>query len=91
MPEQKREWVVTLDDNYLDRIDQIVAELERAGLRVERVLATIGQVAGCTTVAEPTQGSIEDPCRERMTVITGVLSVDAVRQFSAPSPDSDVQ
>lgn len=92
MREDEREWIITVADDHLDRLDQIVAELERSGLRVERVLAGIGQVVGCTKLDESAPGQASsDPIRKRFTVVTGVVSVDAVRQYRVSPPDDEVQ
>lgn len=92
MSEEEREWIITVDDQHLDQLDQIVAELEKAGLRVESVLYSIGQVTGCTRLAETTKDSATtDPARKRLTVVTGVASVDAVQHYRIQPPDAEIQ
>lgn len=48
----EKEWVITVKDDHLHRLDEVVAELEAAGLRVDRVLSLLGQVTGRTSMDE---------------------------------------
>lgn len=92
MSEQAREWIVTVDDQHLDQLDEVVNQLKDAGMRVDRVLYSIGQITGCTRLAEASgDTATADPIRERLTVITGVVSVDVVQQYDIGPPDSEVQ
>jgi hypothetical protein len=70
---------VTVDDDHLDAVDEVAAELSRRGMDVEAVLGTLGMVTG--TVERP----------EVLRTVSGVLSVDADEEVRIPPPDADVQ
>ncbi|SDC11404.1 hypothetical protein [Actinokineospora iranica] len=73
---------VTVDDDGLARLPEVVAALEAAGMRVERVLAAIGAVTG--TAAPDAIGDLR--------AVAGVDGVEpASAPFRLPPPDSDVQ
>ena len=46
MADQVKRVVVTVDDRHLESLDQLVADLERAGLRDIQTLPQIGIVTG---------------------------------------------
>lgn len=72
---------VVVDDDYVDRMKEVVAGLESAGMRVDAVLEEIGAVTGSV---EPHQvPSIKD--------VPGVSSVSRQREFRVPSPEADLQ
>lgn len=82
----KNEWIITVDDDALARLDELVAELESQGLEVLRVLRTLGQIAGCTEV-----GSSEaDPTPEALSKVPGVRSVDAVQTYTIRPSGAEV-
>lgn len=88
----EKEWIVTVDDQDLHRLDEIVAELESAGLEVIRVLRSLGQVTGRTQTEDAVGGSgAEDSAPEPLAAVSGVVSVDAVQQYSIKPPDAGVQ
>ncbi|WP_120003032.1 hypothetical protein [Nesterenkonia muleiensis] len=88
----EKEWIVTVDDQDLHRLDEIVAELESAGLEVIRVLRSLGQVTGRTQTKDAVGGSAaEDSAPEPLAAVSGVVSVDAVQQYSIKPPDAEVQ
>lgn len=80
MPEQS-EWVITVDDDHLDQLDQIVSELERSGLAVDRVLRMIGQISG----------HAEEACEQAFIQVRGVVSVDLSSRRGIAPPDEPVQ
>ena len=41
-----QQWVVTVGDEHLHRLDAIVDELKAAGLQVDQVLRILGQITG---------------------------------------------
>ncbi|GHD09235.1 ketohydroxyglutarate aldolase [Zhihengliuella salsuginis] len=75
------EWIVTVEETYREQIGDVTAALESAGLRVERVLKTLGIVCG----------SADGDCRVVFARVEGVASVDAQRRVRIAPPDSDLQ
>ena len=73
--------VVSVDDDHLDGIDEVVAGLREAGMRVDAVHDTIGTVTGTADPASlNTLGSVP-----------GVADVEPARGYQQPPPDSEVQ
>ena len=82
-----QQWVVTVDDQHLHRLDAIVGDLEAAGLHVEQVLRSLGQITGHAESAGTAEGTVQ----ESLTAVTGVESVASAQQFSVGPPDSEIQ
>lgn len=78
---QRVGYVVTVQSQYLDRVDEVAGMLASAGLEVERVLGTLGQIVGR---AEEAAGTV-------LGGVPGVQSVDRARQFRIDPPDSEIQ
>jgi hypothetical protein len=76
------EVTVLVEDDHLETMDDVVAALARAGLRVTEALASVGVVSG--SVGDP--GSIDALRR-----VDGVASVEVSRAFQLPPPDEPVQ
>ena len=76
----EQEWVVTVADEYLTHLDDVIADLESVGFRPSGVLRSLGQVTGCTSAAHASADSV-----------TGVAAVDAVHRYRAAPPDADIQ
>lgn len=74
-------YIVTVQSQYLDRVDEVASMLESAGLKVERVLGTLGQILG----------RAEEAKRTTLGGVEGVRSVDPARQFRINPPDSEIQ
>ncbi|OZM80086.1 hypothetical protein [Pseudonocardia sp. MH-G8] len=73
---------ISVADDALDRIDEVVAALEAGGLNVEQVLRPLGVITG----------SVEDTQRvQALGAVTGVASVEPQRTVQLPPPDADVQ
>ncbi|MCA1781598.1 MAG: hypothetical protein ABR500_05985 [Dermatophilaceae bacterium] len=70
---------VTVDEEHLASLDQVVAELRERGLHVEAVLETLGMVTGSTADA--------DLLRE----VEGVSGVDAQLEHRIPPPEEEIQ
>ncbi|WP_150462713.1 hypothetical protein [Nesterenkonia ebinurensis] len=83
----EQEWVITVADADLYRIDEVVAELAAAGLKVERVLSALGQVTGRTELTGQAEGST----RQMLAAVDGIASVDVSRRHRLRPPDSEVQ
>ncbi|WP_293697245.1 hypothetical protein [uncultured Agrococcus sp.] len=88
MNEHAREWIVTVGVQDIDRLDEIVAALESAGLCVDRVLGTLGQITGHTPAEDARDAAT---ARASFAAVTGISSVDAVQRFGVAPPDEDVQ
>ncbi|MDN5914458.1 MAG: hypothetical protein L0I76_05015 [Pseudonocardia sp.] len=72
---------ISVADGYVDRIDEVVARLEEAGVRVEKVLRGVGVIIG----------SVEEAGMRALGALEGVGSVEKDRTVQLPPPDSDVQ
>jgi hypothetical protein len=73
--------LVSVAEDHLDRLGEVVEHLQAAGLRVAETMEHLGVVAG--TIAA-----------RRMAGLRGVEGVDAVepnRPYQLPPPASDVQ
>ena len=71
--------IVTVDDEHIAVLDDIVERLRERGMTVHDVLENTGIVTG----------SIEDV--DAIRDVEGVSSVDVDRQISIPPPDEDIQ
>jgi hypothetical protein len=72
---------ISVEDNYLDRIDDVLRRLQKAGLGSSRQMKDIGVITG----------SVEQDQVEALRRVPGVASVEQSRQISIPEPSSDVQ
>lgn len=70
---------VTVDEEHLASLGQVVDELRERGMHVDAVLESIGMVTGSTADA--------DLLRE----VDGVSGVDAQLQHRIPPPEEDIQ
>lgn len=71
---------VTVDAEHLDRIDAIVAALERRGMHVGQVHGAVGVISGTV-----------DGDGRSLGAVPGVSSVEEARTFRIPRPDAPVQ
>lgn len=74
-------WIVTVDQQRAARLDDAVADLQAAGLRVNRVLTSLGMIQGRATEQQ----------RDALAAVDGVVSVDVEREHRISPPDADVQ
>lgn len=73
--------VVSLDDDHLDRFDDVAAQLTDHGLRIDQVLRALGTVTGRI-----------DPSRiVDIEGVDGVSSVEEEHVVQLPPPDAPVQ
>lgn len=72
---------MTLREDYLEQIGDVTANLELAGLRVERVMKRLGVVCGAA----------DDECRAALEHVAGVESVEVQRRVRLAPPDSSLQ
>ena len=75
------EIVVSVDDDNLERLDEIAAALERMGVKVEHRMPSLGTITG---IAEAT-------AVEGIRAVAGVEAVEVARSFQIAPPDSEVQ
>ena len=70
---------VTVDEDHLSSLDQVVGELRSRGMHVDAVLESLGMVTGSTTDVE------------RLRDVDGVSGVDAQLEHRIPPPEEDIQ
>ena len=70
---------VTVDDEHLESMDQVVEALKESGMHVDAVLESLGLVTGSTPDA--------DALRE----VEGVSGVDAQLEHQIAPPEDEVQ
>lgn len=76
------EWTrvtVSVDDEHVDAIDEVAERLREQGMRVDRVLASVGIVTG----------SVQDVAA--LSAVPGVMSVDLEEGFDIGPPDQEIQ
>lgn len=74
-------YIVTVQSQYLGRVQEVADRLESAGMEIERVLGTLGQIV-CRA---------QESMRETLAAVEGVQSVDPERRFGIAPPDSEIQ
>ncbi|WP_404286903.1 hypothetical protein [Glutamicibacter arilaitensis] len=74
-------YIVTVTATYTARIDQVVSSLEASGLRINKVLGTLGQVIG--------HG--DEELRAQLQQVEGVQSVDDEKVYRLPNPEEPLQ
>jgi hypothetical protein len=72
---------ISVADDAIDRIDEVVAALEGGGMHVDQVLRPIGVITG----------SADTQRVQALGAVAGVASVEPQRTVRLPPPDSDVQ
>lgn len=80
----KQQWVVTVDDEHLSRLSSIAAELEAAGLTVDRVLKSLGQITGSADIDDDDAAAT---FRSTLASTDGVVSVDNSQQYRINSAE----
>jgi hypothetical protein len=81
MPEDEVDVVVSVSDNRLDQLDQVVEELRAAGLRVRSTQERLGTVTGSVPAAG----------LDALSNVAGVDFVEQDRELRLPPPDSEIQ
>ena len=72
---------ISVTDDAIDRIDEVVAALEGGGMHVDQVLRPIGVITG----------SADTQRVQALSTVAGVASVEPQRTVQLPPPDADVQ
>jgi hypothetical protein len=73
--------VVSVDEGRLGEFPRMVRALRRAGLHVEREMASLGTVAG----------SASEQALPKLEAVEGVAHVERARTFQLPPPQDGVQ
>lgn len=73
--------VVSVDDEHLEVLSDVVERLRGAGMDVEQVADAVGAVTG----------SVEPGDLAGVKAVPGVAEVDRQRSFRLPPPDSPIQ
>jgi hypothetical protein len=72
---------ISVADDAIERIDEVVAALESGGMHVEQVLRPIGVITG----------SVDTQRVQALGTVAGVAAVEPQGTIQLPPPDSDVQ
>ena len=72
---------ISVADDAIDRIDEVVAALEDGGMLVDQVLRPLGVITG----------SVDTQRVQALGAVSGVAAVEPQRTVQLPPPDSDVQ
>lgn len=86
---EPQHWVITVDDEHLSHIDDVVAQLQEAGLVVEKVLRSLGQITGYTEGTSVQSDEVSGT--HRLSAVSGVASIDGAQRHSVAPPDAEVQ
>ena len=70
---------VTVDEEHLDDMSEVVEALRERGMQVDAVLESLGMVTGSA------------PDTEVLRQVEGVSTVDAVMERRIPPPEDDIQ
>lgn len=80
-PKQMAEVMISVGDDFLDRIDEVVEGLRDAGLRVGAVMESIGTITGSVNAAR----------MDALSHVEGVSGVSRAREYRLAPADSDTQ
>jgi hypothetical protein len=72
---------ISVADEKMDRMSDVVADLKKAGVNVEQTLDSIGTIVA----------SVDEANLASVSQVPGVGSVEREGTFQLPPPDSDVQ
>jgi hypothetical protein len=76
------EVTIAVDDASVERIADVAARLEQAGLRDAHAQSRIGVITG----------SVDEPAlTSALEEVEGVAAVEVTRSFQLPPPDSPIQ
>ena len=72
---------ITVDDDHLSALDEVVASVRAAGVHVTQVHTAIGIISG----------TVADDARGPLSAIRGVASIEQASRVGVAPPDSPVQ
>jgi hypothetical protein len=72
---------IAISQAYLDRISEVVKDLQQAGLKGVRTMSMLGIVTG----------SISSSDLQKLQQVKGVQKVEKSRRIQLPPSDSDIQ
>ncbi len=78
---QKVVLLVTVDDEYADRVSEVADRLRAAGMNVESLMELLGTITG----------SIDTDKVALISQVEGVAHFETSRQFQLAPPDSQIQ
>lgn len=78
---QLAQFSVTVDGGHVAELDSVASALAASGMRVERVLGTLGLITGQAPA----------DARAALLAVPGVSSVDEQLRVRLPPPDAPVQ
>lgn len=80
-PMAMTEITVTVDDDHLDKIEELAVQLRNSGMQIHQVLNEVGVISGSAPFDR----------RQDLRAVPGVMSIEGVRTFQLPPPESSVQ
>ena len=80
-PMAMTEFTVTVDDDHLDKIEELAARLRSSGMHIDQVLNEVGVISGFAPSDR----------RQDLRAVPGVMSIEGVRTFQLPPSDSPIQ
>ncbi|WP_103669133.1 ketohydroxyglutarate aldolase [Pseudanabaena sp. BC1403] len=72
--------MITVDNNYINHIPEVVKRLEAVGVIVERTMEEVGIIAG----------SIDATKIQTVSNVDGVKSVEESAPYQLPNPESEL-
>jgi hypothetical protein len=76
-----RKVTVTVADDHVGDIEDVVERLRSAGMTVDQVLGPVGVITG----------SVQPSGRSALEALAGVAAVEEETEFRLPPPDSETQ
>ena len=73
--------LVSVEDEYLDRMFSLVENLQNKGMKVEQVMEKLGIIVGYCSLQQI----------EKISKIPGILNVERDREYQLAPPDSKIQ
>jgi hypothetical protein len=79
--EQPVSVVVSIADDHLDDLTEVVADLRKVGLRVTEVMDAVGMITG----------TVPKSALDELECVPGVAEVERQRSVNVAPPEEDVQ
>lgn len=73
--------LISINDDYMERIPEVIQNLQSAGLNVEQSMEQLGIITG----------SCDQEKVDALSHVKGVSNVEPSREYQLPPPDSDIQ